>query len=66
MRFAKLEQNLITVYFLAAFDVELLDKSGKKVTEQPTVDVNGTSAHKPSVRHWLKVTPREKGVNWMD
>ena len=33
MRFAKLEQNIITAYFLAAFDFELQDKNGNKLTE---------------------------------
>jgi cytochrome P450 len=60
MRFAKLEQNIITAYFVASFDFDLVDKRGNKLTEAPMVDFNRHSAHKPAVPQYLRVTPREK------
>ncbi|KAF2114015.1 cytochrome P450 6A1 [Lophiotrema nucula] len=60
MRFAKLEQNLITAYFLAAFDMELQDQNGRKLNEHPLTDFNRFSAHKPDPPIYLKVDPREK------
>lgn len=59
MRFAKLEQNIITAYFIAAFDYDLIDKQGNKVTTPPQVDIQGFSAHKPKNPQLLKVTPRD-------
>ncbi|KAF2019854.1 cytochrome P450 6A1 [Aaosphaeria arxii CBS 175.79] len=60
MRFAKLEQNIITAYFLAAFDFTLQDEQGVTMHEAPKVNVNGHSAQKPSPRQFLKVRPLEK------
>ncbi|KAH7378359.1 cytochrome P450 [Pyrenochaeta sp. MPI-SDFR-AT-0127] len=60
MRFAKLEQNVITAYFVASFDFQLQDKHGNNLTVAPQVDINRHSAHKPKVPQILKVTPREK------
>jgi hypothetical protein len=60
MRFAKLEQNIITAYFVASFDFELQDKRGIKLNVPPLVDFNRHSAHKPKTPQYLKVTPREK------
>ena len=60
MRFAKLEQNIITAYFIASFDFHLQDKNGTKLTVAPQIDINGHSAHKPKNPMFLKVTPREK------
>lgn len=60
MRFAKLENNLITAYFLASFDFHLQDKNGNNLSQVPTIDVNGASAHKPKNPLLLKVSPREK------
>lgn len=59
MRFAKLEQNIITAYFIASFDFHLQDKDGNKLTEAPKIDFNRHSAHKPTVPQFLKVTPRD-------
>ncbi|KAH9861690.1 hypothetical protein J1614_011443 [Plenodomus biglobosus] len=58
MRFAKLEQNIITAYFIAAFDFSLQDKDGKTLTVPPRVDANRHSAHKPKEPQYLKVTPK--------
>jgi cytochrome P450 len=63
MRFAKLEQNIITAYFIASFDFELQDKGGNKMDVAPLVDFNRHSAHKPKIPQYLRVTPREK-QNW--
>ncbi|ORY18132.1 cytochrome P450 6A1 [Clohesyomyces aquaticus] len=60
MRFAKLEQNIITAYFLATFDFELQDKKGNTLNQAPPIDMNGHSAHKPKVPIYLKTTTREK------
>jgi hypothetical protein len=59
MRFAKLEQNIITAYFIASFDFELQDKGGNKMTVAPLVDFERHSAHKPKILQFLKVTTRE-------
>lgn len=60
MRFAKLEQNIITAYFIASFDFHLEDKRGNKIDVAPTIDFNRHSAHKPTIPQYLRVTPREK------
>ena len=60
MRFAKLEQNIITAYFIASFDFRLSDKNGNPVNNVPRVDYNRHSAHKPKNPPYLKVTPKEK------
>ncbi|KAF2846683.1 cytochrome P450 [Plenodomus tracheiphilus IPT5] len=58
MRFAKLEQNIITAYFIASFDFSLQDKNGNTLTLPPRVDANRHSAHKPKIPQYLKVSPR--------
>lgn len=60
MRFAKLEQNLITAYFLATFDFHLEDKHGNKMMEPPKIDFNGHSAQKPKDQPFIKTFLREK------
>ncbi|KAF2732634.1 cytochrome P450 6A1 [Polyplosphaeria fusca] len=60
MRFAKLEQNIITAYFLASFDFELVDKLGASIAKPPQVNINGHSAHKPTPAQFLKLRQREK------
>ncbi|KAF2263282.1 cytochrome P450 6A1 [Lojkania enalia] len=60
MRFAKLEQNIITAYFLAAFDFDLRDNKGNIMADAPPIDINRHSAHRPNLPVFLKVTPREK------
>ena len=57
MRFAKLEQNLITAYFIASFDFDLEDKRGNKMSDVVVMDFNRHSAHKPQKSHMLRVTP---------
>jgi hypothetical protein len=60
MRFAKLEQNLITAYFVASFDFGLEDKHGNKMSVPTIVDFNRHSAHKPTTPQYIRVKPREK------
>lgn len=60
MRFAKLEQNIITAYFLASFDFGLEDESGSTLRVPPKVDQNGHSACKPKDPPYLRVSVREK------
>jgi len=60
MRFAKLEQNIITAYFIASFDFQLQDKQGRELTVTPRIDSNRHAAHKPTVQQFLKVIPRDK------
>lgn len=60
MRFAKLEQNIITAYFLASFDLSLENEGGRKLSVAPTVDQNGHSACKPKDPPYLRLTTREK------
>ena len=59
MRFAKLEQNIITAFFIAMFDYELTDKVGNPVSETPAVDFNGHAAEKPKERVYLKYKLRK-------
>ncbi|TVY73614.1 Sterol 14-demethylase [Lachnellula suecica] len=54
MRFAKLEQNIITAFFLAMFDFELTDSKGVRMAEPPKPDFDAHSAEKPKVRPFLK------------
>ncbi|EDU41243.1 CypX Cytochrome P450 [Pyrenophora tritici-repentis] len=60
MRFAKLEQNLITAFFVTNFNFDLEDKQGNKVTTPPAINVNDHFPSKPALSHFIRVTPREK------
>jgi hypothetical protein len=60
MRFAKLEQNIITAYFLATFGFELQDKDGNTFTSPPPVHLSGHSAQKPKTPQYLKLCLWEK------
>lgn len=59
IRFAKLEQNIITAFFLAYFDFGLSDKDGKPILETPQSDPNAHVACKPKERFYLKYRVRE-------
>lgn len=59
MRFAKLEQNIITAYFLASFDFTLENEYGQKLDAAPKIDQNGHSACKPKNPPYLRVIVRE-------
>ena len=59
MRFAKLENNIITAFWMAAFkDMELVDKNGK-ASGLPAIDVNFHSAAKPAQKVYVKYKVRE-------
>lgn len=59
MRFAKLENTLIVAFFLAYFsDIEIADKSGKKMDRPSETDLNFLTAHKPKVPMYLKYKVR--------
>lgn len=59
MRFAKLENNIITAFWVANFDrFELVDANGK-VTEAPYVSRNFHSAHKPEDKVFVNYKIRE-------
>jgi hypothetical protein len=49
MRFAKLEQNIITAYFLSMFDFELCDVGGNRIEKLPAQweNHNNWAASKP-------------------
>lgn len=54
MRFAKLEIILITAFWLAMFEYELVDEDGNPTDEIPQVNINGFTAHKPANTKYLK------------
>jgi hypothetical protein len=60
MHFAKLEQNIITAYFIASFNFHLADKNGNTMKQAPKIDFNRHSAHKPKNAPYLKIVPKEK------
>jgi hypothetical protein len=59
IRFAKLEQNIITAYVVANFDFHLEDEHGTTVVNPPELDRNQHGPEKPRVPHVIKVTPRD-------
>lgn len=62
-RFARLESNLITAFFLAYFDYELADKDGNtEGVKPPPLNVNGLLAHKPATPNMLKYKRRQATV----
>ncbi|OLN96091.1 Obtusifoliol 14-alpha demethylase 2 [Colletotrichum chlorophyti] len=60
VRFAKLEQNIITAYFIASFDFHLENKSGDKLAVPPQTDFDRHTAYKPNPPVFLRVAPKEK------
>lgn len=59
MKFAKLEQNIITAFFCTMFDFHLADKNGNRVAETVKVNTNKYNASKPDKTMYLKYTLRE-------
>jgi hypothetical protein len=57
-QFAKMEQNMITAFFIATFDYELVDKDGHRVHNTPPVNFNSHTAEKPAQRVYLKYKQR--------
>lgn len=61
MRFAKLEQNIITAFFLAYFDVSVCDsEGGPRMGKLPVTDKNRFTAHKPSEKVYLRYEVKGK------
>lgn len=54
MRFAKLEQNIITAFFVAMFDFELSDKMGNPTHEAPKMDSNNRGIMRATEKVHLK------------
>lgn len=54
MRFAKLEQVLITAIWLAMFEYEIVDKNGQPTMEIPRENMNGFSAQPPDRNVYFK------------
>jgi sterol 14-demethylase len=59
MKFAKLEQNIITAFFCAMFDFHLADKNGHKRDETVKLNTNNYNASKPDETMYLKYTIRK-------
>jgi hypothetical protein len=59
MRFAKLEQVLITVFWVAMFNYELVDSEGHPTAKIPESNMNGFSAHKPEPKVYFKYKLRD-------
>ncbi|KAF2456488.1 cytochrome P450 6A1 [Lineolata rhizophorae] len=60
MRFAQLEVRIVTAFFLAMFDFELVDENGNLTSRLPKIDRNGTSAGKPDEPVFLKYKVRDQ------
>ena len=59
MRFAKLENNIITAFWMAAFkDMQLVNKSGK-ASGLPAVNRNLHAAAKPTQKVYINYKLRE-------
>lgn len=59
MRFAKLENNIITAFWVAQFAKTVLVDSHGEPTTPPAVDNNAHNAHKPTQKVFLKYKLRE-------
>jgi len=61
MRFAKLEQNIITAYFLSMFDFELCDVEGNRIKTLPDgwENHNKWASSKPEIRVKLRYQLRK-------
>lgn len=58
MRFAKLEQNIITAFFVASFEFHLEDANGNKLDKAPSIDHEKSNTSKPDIHPLLRVSPR--------
>lgn len=55
MRFAKLEQNIITAYFVAAFDFQLEDEHGTALAKMENGDIQAIANHVPEKPYFLRI-----------
>lgn len=59
MRFAKLENNVITAFWMASFEgMELVDAKGREM-DPPEINKNAHSAHKPEKKMFINYKLRE-------
>ena len=63
MRFAKLEQNIITAFFCTMFDFHLEDDAGNRLAETVKVNSNNYSASPPDRPMYLGYAAREEQTN---
>ncbi|KAF3771184.1 cytochrome P450 [Cryphonectria parasitica EP155] len=63
MRFAKLEVAIVTAFFFALFDFELVDAEGNVLDEPPPVDRQAFSVPRPVDVTRLRYTARQKMSN---
>jgi cytochrome P450 len=59
MRFAKLESNIITVFFCSMFDFELLNENFELMDTQPPININNWQASPPDKKVYIKYKLRE-------
>lgn len=59
MRFAKLEQNIITAYFVAPFDFELEDEHRVTLAKVGHCDIQAFVNHGPKRPYFLRTKPRK-------
>ncbi|EMD60705.1 hypothetical protein COCSADRAFT_346074 [Bipolaris sorokiniana ND90Pr] len=60
MRFATLEITMVTAYFVASFDFQLVDKNGNRLFKVPDDDFNRKQVQAPKIPPYVKFTSREK------
>jgi hypothetical protein len=59
LQFARLENAIITAFFVAIFDFEITDENGDLLKELPEVDINWSAAMPPSRPPYLKCRVRD-------
>jgi sterol 14-demethylase len=60
MRFAKLEQNIITAFFCTMFDFSLESEDGTALAETVAVNTNNYTANKPDEKMYLRYSVRKE------
>ncbi|XP_014553799.1 hypothetical protein COCVIDRAFT_40225 [Bipolaris victoriae FI3] len=60
IRFATLEITMVTAYFVASFDFQLVDQNGNRLSKVPDDDVNRRQVQLPKILPYVKFTPRDK------
>lgn len=60
IRFATLEITMVTAYFVASFDFQLVDQNGNRLFKVPDDDVNRRQVQLPKILPYVKFTTRDK------
>lgn len=60
IRFAKFENNIAVVLFLATYDFELCDEQGRVLKNAPEYNVNSQSSSQPDSPAYIRIWPREE------